>query len=54
MCQVVKKNRRFSINEQDISNIKSDDQEIYIDEVVKQDRQNLFKVENPNEALFRS
>jgi hypothetical protein len=54
VCQVVKKNRRFSINEQDISNIKSDDQEIYIDEVVKQDRQNFFKVENPNEALFRS
>jgi hypothetical protein len=53
VCQVVKKKRRFSINEQDISNIKSDEQEIYIDEVVKQDRKNLFNVENPNEALFR-
>jgi len=54
VCQVVKKNLRFSINEQDISNIKSDEQENYIDEVVKQDRQNLFNVENPNKALFRS
>ncbi len=53
VCQVVKKNLRFSINEQDISNIKSDEQENYINEVVKQDRQNLFKVENSNHALFR-
>jgi NRPS condensation-like uncharacterized protein len=53
VCQVVKKNLRFSINEQDISNIKSDEQENYINEVVKQDRQNLFKVENSNQALFR-
>ncbi|MEH2138633.1 condensation domain-containing protein [Nostoc sp.] len=53
VCQVVKKNLKFSINEQDISNIKSDEQENYIDEVVKQDRQNLFNVENPYEPLFR-
>jgi hypothetical protein len=52
VCQVVKKNLRFSINEQDISNIKSDEQENYINEVVKQDRQNFFKVENSNQALF--
>ncbi|MEH2206526.1 MAG: amino acid adenylation domain-containing protein [Nostoc sp.] len=51
--QVVKNNLRFSINEQDISHIKSDEQENYIDEVVKQDRQNLFNVENSNEPLFR-
>jgi amino acid adenylation domain-containing protein/non-ribosomal peptide synthase protein (TIGR01720 family) len=51
--QVVKKNLRFSINEQDISHIKSEEQENYIDDFVKQDRQNLFNVENPNEPLFR-
>ncbi|MBD2420562.1 non-ribosomal peptide synthetase, partial [Anabaena cylindrica FACHB-243] len=53
VCQVVKKNLIFSINEKDISNIESDAQENYIDEVVKQDRQNLFNVENPHEPLFR-
>ncbi|MCV3214789.1 amino acid adenylation domain-containing protein [Plectonema radiosum NIES-515] len=53
VCQVVKNNLIFSINEQDISNIKSEEQENYIDEFVKQDRQNLFNVENPNEPLFR-
>lgn len=51
--QVVKKNLRFSINEQDISHIKSEEQSNYIDAVMKQDRQNLFDVENPNEPLFR-
>jgi amino acid adenylation domain-containing protein/non-ribosomal peptide synthase protein (TIGR01720 family)/FkbM family methyltransferase len=51
--QVVKKNLRFSINEQDISHIKSQEQSNYIDAVMKQDRQNLFNVENPNEPLFR-
>jgi non-ribosomal peptide synthase protein (TIGR01720 family) len=51
--QVVKKNLRFSINEEDISNIESDAQENYIDEVIKQDRQNLFNIENPHEPLFR-
>lgn len=51
--QVVKKNLRFSINEQDISHIKSEEQSNYIDAVMKQDRQNLFNVENPNEPLFR-
>jgi len=51
--QVVKKNLRFSINEQDISHIKSQEQSNYIDAVMKQDRQNLFDVENPNEPLFR-
>jgi amino acid adenylation domain-containing protein/non-ribosomal peptide synthase protein (TIGR01720 family) len=51
--QVVKKNLRFSINEQDISHIKSEEQENYIDEFVKQERQNLFNIENPNEPLFR-
>ena len=53
VCQVIKNNLKFSIHEQDISNIKSDEQENYIDEVVKQDRQNLFNVENPQEPLFR-
>jgi aryl carrier-like protein len=51
--QVVKKNLTFSINEQDISHIKSQEQSNYIDAVMKQDRQNLFNVENPNEPLFR-
>jgi hypothetical protein len=54
VCQVVKNNRQFSINEPDISNIKSEEQENYINnEVVKQDRQNLFKIENSNQAVFR-
>jgi non-ribosomal peptide synthase protein (TIGR01720 family) len=53
VCQVVRKNLSFSINEKDISNIKPDEQENYIDAVIKQDRQNLFNVENCNEALFR-
>jgi amino acid adenylation domain-containing protein/non-ribosomal peptide synthase protein (TIGR01720 family) len=53
LCQVVRKNLKFSINEQDISNIKSDEQENYINAIIKQDRQNLFNVENCNEALFR-
>ncbi|MEG4456885.1 amino acid adenylation domain-containing protein [Microcoleus sp. N9_A1] len=51
--QVVKKNLRCSINEQDISHLKSEEQSNYIDAVMKQDRQNLFDVENPNEPLFR-
>jgi len=51
--QVVKKNLRFSINEQDISHIKLEEQSNYIDAVMKQDRQNLFDVENLNEPLFR-
>jgi amino acid adenylation domain-containing protein/non-ribosomal peptide synthase protein (TIGR01720 family) len=51
--QVVKKNLRFSINEQDISHIKSEEQSNYLDAVMKQDRQNLFNTENPNEPLFR-
>jgi amino acid adenylation domain-containing protein len=51
--QVVKKNLRFSFNEQDISHIKSEEQSNYIDAMMKQDRQNLFNVENPNEPLFR-
>jgi amino acid adenylation domain-containing protein/non-ribosomal peptide synthase protein (TIGR01720 family) len=51
--QVVKKNLRFTINEQDISYMKSEEQSNYIDAVMKQDRQNLFDVENPNEPLFR-
>jgi amino acid adenylation domain-containing protein/non-ribosomal peptide synthase protein (TIGR01720 family) len=51
--QVVKKNLIFSITEQDISHIKSEEQSNYIDAVMKQDRQNLFDVENPNEPLFR-
>jgi non-ribosomal peptide synthase protein (TIGR01720 family) len=51
--QVVKKNLRFSITEQDISHLKSEEQSNYIDAVMKQDRQNLFDVENPNEPLFR-
>ncbi|WP_414516568.1 amino acid adenylation domain-containing protein [Nostoc sp. PCC 9305] len=54
VCQVVKKNLRFSINEEDISNLNPDDQENYIDAFVKQDRQNLFNVENPNQPLFRA
>jgi hypothetical protein len=53
LCQVVRKNLKFSINEQDISNIKFQEQENYIDAIIKQDRQNLFNVENCNEALFR-
>lgn len=51
--QVVKKNVNFSIVEEDLSNIKSNEQENYIDVVLQQDRYNLFKVENPNEPLFR-
>lgn len=51
--QVVKKKLRFFINEQDISHIKSEEQSNYIDAVMKQDRHNLFDVENPNEPLFR-
>ncbi|WP_414587305.1 amino acid adenylation domain-containing protein [Scytonema sp. PCC 10023] len=51
--QVVKKNLRFSINEHDISHMKADEQESYVNEVVKQDRQNLFNVEDSNEPLFR-
>jgi len=51
--QVVKKKLRFPINEQNISHIKSEEQSNYIDAVMKQDRQNLFDVENPNEPLFR-
>ena len=51
--QVVKKNLIFSITEQDISHIKSEEQSNYIDAVMKQDRQNLFDVENSNEPLFR-
>ena len=53
VVQVVKKSLTFSIFEQDISHIKSDEQENYIDVVMKQDRQNLFNIENPNEPLFR-
>ena len=53
VCQVIRKNLNFSIIEKDISNIKSAEQENYIDAIVKQDRQSLFKVENCNEALFR-
>ncbi|MEH2199086.1 non-ribosomal peptide synthetase [Nostoc sp.] len=51
--QVVKKHLIFSINEQDISNIQSDEQEKYIDQIIRQDRQDLFQVENINEPLFR-
>ena len=51
--QVVKKNLIFSINEQDISNLILEDQEKFINEIVNQDRHNLFKIENPNESLFR-
>jgi amino acid adenylation domain-containing protein/non-ribosomal peptide synthase protein (TIGR01720 family) len=51
--QVVKKNLSFSINEQDISHLKSEEQSNYIDAAMKQDRHNLFDVENPNEPLFR-
>jgi hypothetical protein len=51
--QGVKKHLRFSTNEQDISQIKSSEQENYLDDIMKQDRQNLFNVENPNEPLFR-
>jgi amino acid adenylation domain-containing protein/non-ribosomal peptide synthase protein (TIGR01720 family) len=53
VCQVVRKNLSFSINEKDIINIKPDEQKNYIDAVIKEDRQNLFNVENCNEALFR-
>ena len=53
VVQVVKKSWTFSISEQDISHIKSDEQENYIDVVMKQDRQNMFNIENPNEPLFR-
>ncbi len=53
VVQVVKKSLSFSIIEQDISHIKSDDQENYIDVVMKRERQNLFKIENPNKPLFR-
>ena len=53
VVQVVKKSWTFAISEQDISHIKSDEQENYIDVVMKQDRQNLFNIENPNEPLFR-
>jgi len=51
--QVVKKNLRFSITQPNISHIKSEEQSNYIDAVMKQDRQSLFDVENPNEPLFR-
>jgi amino acid adenylation domain-containing protein/non-ribosomal peptide synthase protein (TIGR01720 family) len=51
--QVVKKNLSFSISEHDISHITLEEQCNYIDAVMKQDRQNLFDVENPNEPLFR-
>ncbi|MDF5715801.1 MAG: amino acid adenylation domain-containing protein [Rhizonema sp. NSF051] len=51
--QVVKTDLRFSINEHDISNMKADEQESYVDHVVKQDRQNLFNVENSHKPLFR-
>ncbi len=53
VVQVVKKSLTFSISEQDITHIKSDKQENYIDVVMKQDRQNLFDIENPHEPLFR-
>ena len=53
VVQVVKKSLSFSISEQDISHIKSEEQENYLDVVIKQDRQNLFNIENPNESLFR-
>ena len=53
VVQVVKKSLSFSISEEDISHIKSDEQENYIDGVMKQERQNLFNIENPNEPLFR-
>ncbi len=53
VCQVIRKHLKFSINEQDISNLKSDEQENYIDEFVKQDRRNLFDIENINYPLFR-
>jgi non-ribosomal peptide synthase protein (TIGR01720 family) len=53
VVQVVKNSLTFSILEQDISHIKSDEQENYLDVVMKQDRQNLFNIENPNEPLFR-
>jgi amino acid adenylation domain-containing protein/non-ribosomal peptide synthase protein (TIGR01720 family) len=53
VVQVVKKSWSFAINEQDISHIKSDEQENYLDVIMKQDRQNLFNIENPNEPLFR-
>ncbi|KAB8321062.1 non-ribosomal peptide synthetase [Tolypothrix campylonemoides VB511288] len=53
VVQVVKNNLIFSINEHDISNMKPDEQESYVNEVVKQERQNLFNVENPNEPLYR-
>ncbi|MFL9453891.1 condensation domain-containing protein [Tolypothrix bouteillei VB521301_2] len=51
--QVVKKHLKFAINEHDISKMNADEQEYYVDDVVKKDRQNLFDVENFNEPLFR-
>ncbi|MEH2048358.1 amino acid adenylation domain-containing protein [Nostoc sp.] len=51
--QVVKKNLEFSIIQEDISHIKSNQQENYLDTVMKRDRQNLFQIGNPNEPLFR-
>ncbi|MEB3149372.1 MAG: amino acid adenylation domain-containing protein, partial [Sphaerospermopsis sp.] len=53
VCQVVKKNLRFSINQQDISNLKPQEQENYIDKFFQQDRHNLLDVENPQQPLFR-
>ena len=53
LVQVVKKSLSFSIIEQDISYIKSDEQSNYIDVVIKRDQQNLFNIENPKEPLFR-
>jgi hypothetical protein len=53
LCQIVKKNCQHSIDEIDISHMKSNSQEKYIEDFMKQDRQRLFNVENTDEPLFR-
>ncbi|MDZ8186464.1 MAG: amino acid adenylation domain-containing protein [Nostoc sp. ChiSLP02] len=51
--QAVRKNLEFSIYQEDISHLKSNEQKDYLDCVIKRDRQNLFQIENPNQPLFR-
>ncbi|MBW4613204.1 MAG: amino acid adenylation domain-containing protein [Desmonostoc vinosum HA7617-LM4] len=53
VAQVVKNSLNFSITQEDISHIKSNEQESYIDTVMKWDQQNLFQILNPNQPLFR-
>ncbi|MEA5536966.1 non-ribosomal peptide synthetase [Crocosphaera sp. XPORK-15E] len=51
--QAVRKNPKFVIKEQDISHLTSAEQENYLDEILKEDRQNPFITEDQEQLLLR-